>query len=120
MSADLAGWLREAYDAREQEAQMLLAEAQQALDLLRDHQPQLLGRMIPGWHAWPDVKRTAEMTLAEVAANRRLLELHPTAGLLSAPDSCGSCAAHPGPCDTLRLLAQPYAGREGWREKWQA
>lgn len=57
--------------------------------------------------------------LAEVAAKRKILELHPAAGLLSAPDLCGSCAAYPGPCDTLRLLALPYAGMRGWREEWR-
>ena len=57
--------------------------------------------------------------LAEVDAKRRLLDLHPYAGMLSAPESCEPCAAHPGPCATLRLLTLPYADRPGYREEWR-
>jgi hypothetical protein len=57
--------------------------------------------------------------LAEVDAKRRLLDLHPYAGLLSAPESCESCVVIPGPCPTLRLLALPYADRPGCRPEWR-
>lgn len=57
--------------------------------------------------------------LADLDAKRRLLELHPYAGLLSAPESCESCAVIPGPCPTLRLLALPYAPHPDYREEWK-
>jgi hypothetical protein len=77
--------------------------------------------------------------LAEVAAKRAILELHdgehqcrelvtgvyPHDWPSAAPwGSAGEAWRHAssehfeGPCPTLRLLAQPYAGREGWREEW--
>lgn len=48
--------------------------------------------------------------LAEVEAKRRILDLH-------AP-----LADYKGrvQCETVSLLAQPYAGRDGWREEWRA
>jgi hypothetical protein len=59
--------------------------------------------------------------LAEVEAKRRVLDEHP-------PDGDGFCGDGIGlvgckwsyPCPTVRLLAQPYAGRPGWRAEWQA
>jgi hypothetical protein len=77
--------------------------------------------------------------LAEVAAKRALLELHdgehycpelktgvyPHDWPSAAPwGSAGEAWRHAssehfeGPCPTLRLLAQPYTGRPGWREEW--
>jgi hypothetical protein len=77
--------------------------------------------------------------LAEVAAKRAILELHdgehdcrelmtgvyPHDWPSAAPwGSAGEAWRHAssehfeGPCPTLRLLAQPYAGRPGWREEW--
>lgn len=113
-------------DAREREAQALLDGAQQAMDLLQQHQRLVLGRLVPGWHTWPEVKRSAEAALAEVSAKRRVLDEHwaPTSPHAdwptSAPsDQCPTCNVA-FPCRTLRLLAQPYAGRAGWREEWQA
>lgn len=62
--------------------------------------------------------------LAEVEAKRRILDLHEQA----VPDghdqqgyrfACEHCS-QTTPCPTLCLLAQPYAGRDGWREEWRA
>jgi hypothetical protein len=77
--------------------------------------------------------------LAEVEAKRAILELHdgehdcrelitgvyphdwPSAASWG---SAGEAWRHAssdhfeGPCPTLRLLAEPYAGRPGWREEW--
>lgn len=55
----------------------------------------------------------------DVEAKRLLLELHPYAGLLSAPESCEPCVVVPGPCPTLRLLALPYAGHPDYRDEWK-
>jgi hypothetical protein len=76
--------------------------------------------------------------LAEVAAKRAIVELHsPTneeehgspQGFLGGgrygyiEPACITCGtfdeyAVPWPCDTIKALAQPYAGRPGWREEW--
>jgi hypothetical protein len=77
--------------------------------------------------------------LSEVAAKRALLELHdgehycpelktgvyPYDWPSAAPwGSAGEAWRHAsserfeGPCPTLRLLAQPFAGRPSWREEW--
>ena len=60
--------------------------------------------------------------LAEVGAKRRIVDAHtPTSGGLC--PTCWEGAEWGGPaaspCPTLRLLAQPYAGRDGWREEWR-
>jgi hypothetical protein len=51
--------------------------------------------------------------LAEVAAKRAILELHKNIDGL-----CDRCYMDRAPCETVRLLAQPFAGRPGWREEW--
>lgn len=73
--------------------------------------------------------------LAEVAAKRRILELHKherakapsrlvrqreasDIGCIICADWDGMTAAE-GWCDTVRLLALPYAGRDGYRDEWR-
>lgn len=80
--------------------------------------------------------------LAEVVVKRRILELHepqPTGYVdgryvhgETGQLQCAYCAEQchsrsglscdmpdaPWPCATVRLLIQPYAGREGWRDEW--
>ena len=51
--------------------------------------------------------------LAEVEANRRILDLHRQDGAL-----CEHCDAH-WPCPTVRLVGLPYADRDGYREEWR-
>lgn len=68
--------------------------------------------------------------LAEVEAKRRILDLHAESDFPYDPDSAGpgnyswtpQCQGcyEDAPCLTVRLLAQPYAGRDGWREEWAA
>ena len=54
--------------------------------------------------------------LAECEAKRRIVALHTydwnPRGLCMADDE-------PGPCSTLRVLAQPYADHEQFREEWR-
>jgi hypothetical protein len=59
--------------------------------------------------------------LAEVEAKRRILDLHePIHGLdVKGVATCRTCHAVP-PCQHVRLLAQPYDARDGWREEWRA
>lgn len=66
--------------------------------------------------------------LAEVAAKRRILELHDrfsqpqqmAKGRVWACGTCGSVDDSPTewPCDTLRLLALPFAGHPDYRADW--
>lgn len=73
--------------------------------------------------------------LAEVEAKRRILDLHaPLAdykGRVQCEYCAGLCHSRSGlgcddpadamyPCETVVLLAQPYAGHDGWREEWRA
>lgn len=83
--------------------------------------------------------------LAECEAKRRIVELHVIGGSLRGPETdnkfytCELCGPNdwplhkvdgrwvdvpePGgdfwPCETLRLLALPYADRPGYREEWR-
>jgi hypothetical protein len=72
--------------------------------------------------------------LAECEAKRRIVELHRDGGesqgylpggygdMDHACITCGSFGEYgePWPCDTLRLLALPYAKHGDWREEWGA
>ena len=61
--------------------------------------------------------------LARIAADRAILDLHAQAWDTSKDeraepyDHCATCWGG-WPCPTLRLLASPYKGREGWQENW--
>jgi hypothetical protein len=65
---------------------------------------------------------------AERESKRRIIELHavdtypfgdiPTGGPYD-PALCQTCENEAVPCRTLRLLALPYADREGYREAWR-
>lgn len=62
--------------------------------------------------------------LADIAAKRRIIELHVAA---ESPDTdegrdmnvetCGHCM-ETYPCPTLRLLALPYAEHDDYRQEW--
>ncbi|MGZ4560260.1 MAG: DUF6221 family protein [Mycobacteriaceae bacterium] len=67
--------------------------------------------------------------LAECAAKKAIVEEHETiraaypGTTIETDPCCETCSAggeYPGefPCRTLRLLAQPYRDREGFREEW--
>lgn len=71
--------------------------------------------------------------LAECAAKRRIIELHhPTSenraySLRGSPDTCAVCIGFhadmdcenaPWPCETLRILAQPYSAHPDFDESW--
>jgi hypothetical protein len=105
---------------------------------------QALGRLngipatsVPGWADAVHIARhDPARVLAEVEAKRRLLDLHEPYqalyGVAKVPQ-CSHCSelCHsrsglgcdnpdaPYPCPTVRLLALPYAGREGYDETWR-
>jgi hypothetical protein len=122
---DLAAWLTAVWDEQEAAAKAAFSNqedpehgwGQQGRavtphvgviheDVQRDH--------VVAWH--PGV------VLARIAADRKILALH-------APEKetpkgggkpyviCGTCWGEPI-CQTIRLLAQPYADRPGYQESW--
>lgn len=63
-----------------------------------------------------------ERVLAECDAKRRIVELHTGEHECSVYDHDGEidhCQYVLGDCSTLRLLALPYADRDGYREEWR-
>jgi CxxC motif-containing protein (DUF1111 family) len=90
---ELVAFVRAALDAKEQEARAFLARSGTSL------LPQRLYRE----------------QLAEVEAKRQVVEECAYALAKSAPRSTLNDFAW----TVLRPLAQPYAGRPGWREEWQ-
>ena len=72
----------------------------------------------------------AHWVLARIAADRKILELHgPNADLCfwtnTGPTTHSDygrdgwdAEPHEFVCDTLKALASPYKGREGWQEAW--
>jgi hypothetical protein len=101
MTADLITWLRQQLDQQQ-------AGLEQEL------------REYLGTHPEHGIR----FRLAEVEAKRRILDLHHETELESEPDhdpmgaGCAECGHFDWPCETIRLLAQPYAGRDGWQEQW--
>lgn len=55
------------------------------------------------------VWNTPRRVLADVAAKRAIVALHP----------CDDCGAGDDPCITLRLLAQPYVGHPDFDPAWR-
>lgn len=52
--------------------------------------------------------------LAEVDAKRQIVDEHAVRG-----GTCSACSWQDAPCTTVRLLALPYADRDGYREEWR-
>lgn len=79
---------------------------------------------------YPDTM-TPRRVLADIAAKKKIVGLHraippayPGAVIGDWPccEVCSASGEYTGtgkfPCDTLRLLAQPYKGRPGWSDEW--
>jgi hypothetical protein len=109
-TTDLATWLTRIWDEEER-----------------------LAKRAGDWLTAPEIDNYGHLTvpsasvLARIAADRKILELHtPTEAQLGPRlvKACSVCGyAEMGviatwPCLTLRLLASPYKGREGWQEAW--
>lgn len=122
---DLAAWLDAIWGEREKACQ----EAQDAIDTytatagqgdleLRWMLQLRRGGVFQGGWDMPGPPTPAE-DLARIAADRKILALHHKFPQTVRVWICPSCAARHGfPCPTLRLLASPYKGREGWQEAW--
>lgn len=98
---ELVAWLRAQLD----EDERVIQEAAEDYFYAEGH-----GRAVYRWFdRWaPD---QPDPMLAEVEAKRALLDW--AVAWLER-----DCA--PWNADAIRLLAQPYAGRDGWREEWRA
>lgn len=64
--------LSEALDEAEKRAQWLLGIAREVRRELKD--PKLLGHLMPGWGAWPDVEAICQRELRLVERDRQLLD----------------------------------------------
>jgi hypothetical protein len=120
-TVDLASWLTAIWDEEERWARE--AATEHAID--HDH----LGWASIDWNGIEN-ERLGQLcapmyALARIAADRKILELH---GVAWNAEVCTVCH-HPHedgetldndawPCATVRLLASPYKGREGWQEAW--
>jgi hypothetical protein len=136
MTADLVEWLTRVWDEQEKREAgryrpregMELAEVMTADDGLMfirwEHggRPEFIPReRYISEFLEPDPDSFA---LARIAADRQILALHAPhlhegIGML-----CRCCAGGAGanadwPCETVRLLAEPYADREGFRDEWR-
>ena len=72
-------------------------------------------------------KHDPARVLREIDAKRQIVECHEPWTASNGDTICGRCGrehieGRPGghfPCQTLRLLALPYADRPGYREEWR-
>jgi hypothetical protein len=85
-----------------------------------DHTPHMqpVAIQISGPRARHIARQDPAATLARIKAVRAVVELHDGD---ADPSDCTPWGRRYGePCDTLRALAQMYAGRDGFREEWAA
>ena len=88
---DLAAWLTQIWDEEEPNIRMAIATGEHGV---------------------------SQFDLDRLAADRQILALH-TSFARYRP-SCRTCESRESyPCDTARLLAQPYADRPGFRDEWR-
>lgn len=114
--SELITWLRVQLDKDE-------AEANKHPDGEDDPYIDIEARLAIGYPCEPYLRINKGRVLAEVAVKRALLDLHANDG---DPHECagrdsarGAVTDYVTLCATLRLLALPYAGREGWRDEWR-
>lgn len=117
MGGDLAAFLAERYDEAGGSAQKLLRTAQDVRLALQD--PRLLGRIIPGWHSWPDVEAMCTSRLADIALKRAILAGHTpvrSSGRTMCRTCLGSCTFWP--CATVRQLGTEFADHAAYLREW--
>lgn len=110
--SDLVAWLRAQLDEEERDIQQSRALS-----------PTDLHWSMPDW-------LHRDRMLAEIEAKRRIIELHQVVAFEDEDMSdqglgCQECgwsaeyADRGGWCETIRLLALPYADRPGYKEVWK-
>jgi hypothetical protein len=114
----LAAWLTQIWDKREAEFDKAAEAA--AEDCRNDGMPDTTGEEVKAyWQTLPDWGGWKER-LARIAADRQILALHSgSAALCSWSQDGNDTHYRDDPCETLRLLALPYADQPGYREEWR-
>lgn len=122
MTSDLATWLMEQIAEDELAAQALLEQPAFA-EFRMDHRP-----IQHAIREDPDPTGAVRFRLAECDAKRRIVDLHTPEGRYR---DCPTCTERDYRayrydddeqlwwCDTLKVLALPYADRPGYREEWR-
>jgi hypothetical protein len=77
----------------------------------------------------PDYAKLARWMVADCEARRQIVQLHEGATAYDGTNYCTVCSnvdrtgldtdLEPMPCETLRLLALPYADHPDWRDDWR-
>jgi hypothetical protein len=139
---DLAAWLTQVWDEQEKMVQAAIDDDGGQDGGFEDEFDRLTrGRKIAGPTAFEPsfgeacarmiVANTPKLALARIAADRQILALH--SGGEWHPHRCPICVREQDhdddgvwypvyesqPCPTVRLLAQPYADRPGFRDEWR-
>lgn len=128
--ADLAAFLTARYAEAEAAARDLLRTAQDVRLALQE--PRLLGRVIPGWHSWPDIEAMCNSRLTDIALKRAILAEHAPAEPPKYGTDVPRCAvcltsrggwqedwhADPWPCITVRRLGAEFDERSDYLESW--
>lgn len=117
-TVDLVAWLTQIWDEEERQANEALAPAWDGAKSFYD----VPGEHRDDWGLWT-FHVDPHQVLARIAADRKILELHQPMDNIYGRFECTSCGIAGEfpvrwPCPTLRLLASPYKGREGWQEEW--
>lgn len=121
--SDLIAWLRGCLDDDERKVAAMAREAKRA-----DTAPIFQGYP-PNWLAGVDIFVSPKRWQAEVDAKRKILDLaevllNPVPTPVGYPAAARAikveveAAEEQAATALLSLLAQPYAGRDGWREEW--
>ena len=120
---DLAAFVRDRLDEQEHGARELRRRAQEHRRAVKEQA--VLGTHVPGWHDWPKVDQVCATVLAQVAANRRIVDDH--AGLV--PDfwcQADSACKDPDdrdlrermPCRYVRWVVAIFSTHPDYREEW--
>lgn len=133
MSENLITWLQAQLDEDEREIAAYQTALAGEAEYIRDY---LVATQEQNYPCAPYLRISASRALAEVAAARRLLDLHPHhppvnptwTDLPFAEDEgphrigCKTCKYSDTTtwwCETVRLLASAHADRDGYQEAWR-
>jgi hypothetical protein len=112
---DLVTWLRAQLHEDERKVAAMTREAERA------RTAPIFANHPPNWLAGVDIFVSPARWQDEVDAKRRILAEHVEGSVADgAPTgTCRSCDNYAVPCPTVRLLALPYASRDGYRSGWR-
>ena len=133
---DLTAWLRECLDDDERVAQAAIADHDgEAVWAVEPPDPDArfprsrflwltvidscAPETIPPGMAEHMARWDPARVLAEIDAKRRLIDTHQPERRGVFVDLWCVHDKQPNPCDTVRLLALPYAARDGYQESWR-